>query len=97
MGEEMLPGAGRKRPLDRAALALETFGFEPQRTREGEVILRNCPFESLRADRRELICGMNLALIQGLIEGLGLENVIAALAPREGMCCVALRGEPDDE
>jgi len=97
MGEEMLPGAGRKRPLDRAAQALEAFGFEPQRTREGEVILRNCPFESLRSDRRELICGMNLALIQGLIEGLGLENVIAALAPREGMCCVALRGEPDDE
>lgn len=97
MGEGMLPGAGRKRPLDRAARALDTCGFEPHRTREGEVVLRNCPFDSLRADRRELICGMNLALIQGLIEGLGLENVIASLAPREGTCCVALRSESHEE
>ena len=97
MGEAMLPGAGGKRPLDRAARALETCGFEPHRTREGEVVLRNCPFESLRADRRELICGMNLALVQGLIDGLGLETVIARLAPREGMCCVALRSESHDE
>ena len=78
-------------PLRRATQALEACGFEPRRTKEGEVVLRNCPFESLSASKRELICGMNLALIEGLLEGLAIEGVEAKLAPREGMCCVALR------
>jgi predicted ArsR family transcriptional regulator len=55
-------------------------------------VLGNCPFDSLRAESRELICGMNLALIEGLLAGLGLARVQARLAPREGCCCVALKG-----
>jgi predicted ArsR family transcriptional regulator len=77
-------------PLHRAMHALRVCGFEPRRTTEGSVVLRNCPFDSLRSERRELVCGMNLALIEGLLEGLELD-VRAELAPREGMCCVALR------
>lgn len=96
MGEEMVPGSGRQRPLRRAERALERCGFEPHVTPEGEIVLRNCPFDSLRGDRRELVCGMNLALIQGLIEGLGLPQVSARLAPREGSCCVALRSETSE-
>jgi len=81
----------RGMPLNRAMHALQACGFEPRRTPEGEIVLRNCPFDSLRDSCREMICGMNLALIQGLLEGLDLENVDATLAPRPGMCCVALR------
>ena len=40
-----------------------------------------------------LMFGMNLALIGGLLDGLGLEGVRATLAPRPGMCCVALHAE----
>lgn len=85
--------AGRGLPLKRVARALEACGFEPQVTTgaEGEVVLRNCPFDSLRAESREMICGMNLALIEGLLDGLGVEGVRARLAPRPGICCVALR------
>jgi len=36
---------------------------------------------------------MNLALIQGLLAGLELHDVRAILAPRPGMCCVALQGK----
>jgi predicted ArsR family transcriptional regulator len=78
-------------PLRRATRALEAAGFEPRRTKEGEVVLRNCPFASLSAGNRELICGMNLALIEGLLEGLAIEGVEAKLAPRAGLCCVTLR------
>ena len=84
-------------PLNRAAHALRVCGFEPRRTPDGEVVLRNCPFDSLRANSRELICGMNLALIEGLLAGLDLQGVHARLAPRAGMCCVALGNRPDEE
>ncbi|MCC6348502.1 MAG: transcriptional regulator [Candidatus Eisenbacteria bacterium] len=77
--------------LTRASRVLRVCGFEPRTTPDGEVVLGNCPFDSLSADRRELICGMNLALIEGLLSGLGLPGVEARLAPREGCCCVALR------
>lgn len=85
------------RPLTQAVRALQALGFEPSTTPEGEVVLGNCPFDSLSADRRELICGMNLALVEGLLSGLDLRGVNARLAPREGMCCVALRSSSEGE
>jgi predicted ArsR family transcriptional regulator len=90
-------GTRRGLPLNRASRALQVCGFEPRRTPDGEVVLRNCPFDSLRANSRELICAMNLALIEGLLAGLSLQGVHARLAPRAGMCCVALRNRPDEE
>lgn len=84
----------RGRPLHRAMVALESCGFEPIQMPQGQIVLRNCPFDSLRENCREMICGMNLALIQGLLEGLQLKEVSATLAPRPGMCCVALQSRP---
>lgn len=96
---EAAGGGGRAQPLRRATRALEACGFEPHGAAgdEGEVVLRNCPFDSLRTGSRELICGMNLALIEGLLAGLGVEGVRARLSPRPGMCCVALHRAPADE
>src|SRR5579859_6715233 len=51
------------------ALALQ--GYEPGRDGDGVIRLRNCPFHQLAERHRELICGMNLALVEGLVEGLG--------------------------
>ncbi|HEY6867878.1 MAG TPA: transcriptional regulator, partial [Candidatus Eisenbacteria bacterium] len=86
-------GGGRGSPLRRASRALEACGYEPHGTTgdKGELVLRNCPFDSVRTRSRDLICGMNLALIEGLLAGLGVEGVRAMLSPRPGMCCVALR------
>jgi hypothetical protein len=45
----------------------------------------------LLADRYPpLVCGMNLALIEGLVEGAAAAGLTAALDPRPGECCVAL-------
>lgn len=89
---EKAPSGGRSGlPLKRATHALRLIGFEPRRTPRGEVVLHNCPFDSLRANRRALTCDMNLALIQGLLAGLQLKDVHARRAPRAGMCCVALQ------
>jgi len=82
--------SGKGAPLVRAMRALHACGFEPLQESDGRVVLRNCPFDALRAQNRQMICGMNVALIEGLLSGLGLGEVHAMFAPRQGMCCVAL-------
>jgi predicted ArsR family transcriptional regulator len=84
------PPSRSTRPLTRATRALEECGFEPHRAASGDVVLRNCPFAPLSAERRDLICGMNVALIEGLLSGLELDGVEARLAPEPGRCCVVL-------
>jgi len=73
--------------------ALAGQGYEPV-TAEGELRLRNCPFHALVAEHRDLVCGMNLALIEGVVEGLELPTAKPVLAPTPGMCCVCVRVEP---
>jgi predicted ArsR family transcriptional regulator len=98
LARESAAATRRGRPLARATRALETCGFEPRGTTggEGEVVLRNCPFDSLRTESRGAICEMNLALIEGLLAELGVEGVRAKLSPRPGMCCVALRNTDEE-
>ena len=89
------PGAGKDAgetpPMRVAARALGVCGFEPSLAREGQLVLRNCPFAAIREGCREVVCGMNLALIEGLLDGLGVEGVTAKLEPQPDTCCVALR------
>jgi len=70
--------------------ALRTFGYEPRPT-GGAVVLVNCPFHNLAQQHTELVCGMNLRLVDGLIEGLDAKELTAELAPQPGYCCVRLR------
>ena len=67
--------------------ALRSCGFEP--AAEGtDVILSNCPFHQAATRHTELICGLNLDFISGLLEGVGATQVHACLAPAQGRCCV---------
>jgi predicted ArsR family transcriptional regulator len=70
--------------------ALRQHGFEPWRAADGAVRLRNCPFHQLAAAHRDLVCGMNLALIDGLIEGFGASDLHPELDPQPGRCCVVI-------
>lgn len=63
-------------------------GFEPYDDGEGVVRLRNCPFHRLVRDHTELVCGMNVALLSGLVAATEAD-VEARLDPAEGRCCVA--------
>jgi predicted ArsR family transcriptional regulator len=79
----------------RLAAVLRAHGFEPRPGTGGTVVLRNCPFHRLAAEHRQIVCGMNLALIEGLVTGLGASGMRPALDPRPGQCCVVIRaGEP---
>lgn len=76
--------------IGRAGLeaALKATGYEPV-TEDGETRFRNCPFHTLKDRDRETTCGLNLALVEGMVEGSGSETD-AVLAPEEGYCCVRL-------
>lgn len=68
-------------------------GYRPEVT-STEVRLANCPFDRLAADHTDLVCSMNLALVEGILDGLDRQDVSARLAPTPGYCCVAVAPEP---
>lgn len=70
--------------------ALARLGFEPATSADGARLLDNCPFHAIAVAHPELVCGLNLAFVGGLLEGLGLGHG-AALAPRTGHCCVEIK------
>ena len=77
------------RLLNQVADVLAGYGFEPVRG-DGEVVLRNCPFDTVAAAHPEVVCGMNLAVLNGVIAGLHTESIEARLAPEPGRCCVVI-------
>lgn len=71
--------------------ALRSRGYEP--FWDGETLrLNNCPFHALADQFPALVCGMNLAGIEGLLAGLTEGQAwSAAMDPLPQGCCVALR------
>jgi predicted ArsR family transcriptional regulator len=55
-----------------------------------QVKLANCPFRALAERSSSLVCGMNLALVRGVMAGAGAAGVRAELRPAPGSCCVVL-------
>jgi predicted ArsR family transcriptional regulator len=70
---------------------LRLRGYEPFEDERGTVRLRNCPFDRVAGDCPEVVCGLNLRLVEGLIEGLGLRRARAVLEPADERCCIAIR------
>lgn len=82
---------GAERALTLAIDVLERHGYEPAREASTRVRLRNCPFHPMAAKAPELVCGLNHALLTGMLTGLEAPTVEAMLDPRAGECCVELR------
>ena len=76
--------------LEALRAVLAGRGYEPYDD-GGTLRLRNCPFDRVAARHRELVCGANLAMIEGLVGQLGDRGVRPVLDPAPGRCCVALR------
>ncbi|WP_408055032.1 helix-turn-helix transcriptional regulator [Streptomyces davaonensis] len=68
---------------------LDEHGFEP-RPEDDAIVLGNCPFHALARSHTETVCGMNLHLLTGVLEGLDEGTLQARLAPSPGRCCVRL-------
>jgi len=76
--------------------ALTAQGYQPY-SDGTDVRLRNCPFHVLASNHPPLICGMNLALLEGLLEGAAVPGLSARLDPRPGECCVVLAASKNNE
>lgn len=79
----------RSAVLTAATGVLRECGYEPHPDTAG-VTLANCPFHALAQDYTDLVCGMNLELMTGLVEGLDRTDFRARLEPAPGQCCVRL-------
>jgi predicted ArsR family transcriptional regulator len=86
-GAELREGASPV-TLDAALALLAERGYEPYV--DGAVVrMRNCPFHALAESHPALVCGMNLALLEGLVDGS--VRFTAALDARPGECCTVLQ------
>ncbi|WP_406865548.1 helix-turn-helix transcriptional regulator [Streptomyces solicamelliae] len=69
---------------------LERFGFEPRRE-DDAIVLANCPFHALAREHTQTVCGMNLHLLRGVLQGIDETGIEACLASGPGHCCVRLQ------
>ncbi|MGW6567610.1 helix-turn-helix transcriptional regulator [Streptomyces sp. NPDC054975] len=96
-GEALRGSAAPCGDLDEAMKALAERGYEPHLEGaesldpEGPapvVRMRNCPFHAVAERFPPLVCGMNLALLEGL---LGTDGPVRArMDARPGECCVVV-------
>jgi predicted ArsR family transcriptional regulator len=87
-GQELATGSPAGR--EAAVRVLEEHGFEPREDDDG-IALANCPFHALAQEHTELVCGMNLRLLEGVLAGVPGTGLAASLEPEPGRCCVRLR------
>jgi predicted ArsR family transcriptional regulator len=78
----------RPATVDQVVELLADQGYEPWIGDDGAVRLRNCPYHVLAEHHRDVVCGMNLALLDGVVAGVPERT--AVLAPEPGSCCVVL-------
>ena len=76
---------------DATVAVLDRMGFAPQRTGR-TVRLTRCPLLSAARAEPEIVCGVHLGLVQGLIEALGESSAGADLLPfvEPGACRLIL-------
>ncbi|MEO3756752.1 helix-turn-helix domain-containing protein [Mycobacterium sp. B14F4] len=87
-------GAGRSAARDAGGdvmAALRDCGYLPLADGDGCISLQNCPFRSVAKDHLDVVCGLNLELVEGVIDGGARPGVRAELRPRPGRCCVVIR------
>ncbi|WIM95376.1 transcriptional regulator [Actinoplanes oblitus] len=70
---------------------LAGHGYAPVAAGPGRIELRNCPFHRLAEQFPPVVCGMNLALVSGLLTGAGQDTAwTARMDAAPGRCCVSL-------
>jgi predicted ArsR family transcriptional regulator len=82
-------GLDRSGSLHALAEVLRSQDFEPQ-VRDEELVLFNCPFDTLAQKHTALVCGLNQAFVQGVADSLD-SDIAACLEPETGRCCVKAR------
>lgn len=84
-------GAGASPARLRAALldVLGEQGYRP-RLEPARITLGNCPFRLLAQEYTQLVCAMNLTVLEEAIAAVPEAGATATLSPEPGRCCVVL-------
>jgi predicted ArsR family transcriptional regulator len=82
--------AGDDPPAEALLAAARTVLDEQGYATRADGTFANCPFHALVAEHTDLVCGMNLAIVEGMLGGLRRLRLAAVLDPAEGRCCVRL-------
>jgi len=91
LGRELRDQASKRGPSRRDLVALlNEIGFEPATVARDAIELGNCPFHRIAQTAPDLVCGMNEAFMQGLLDGAGLGGLAATLDPAPDRCCVVI-------
>jgi predicted ArsR family transcriptional regulator len=86
------PRPSRARLTVAAMTILADSGFEP--VLDGAtIVLRNCPFDRVARDHRDLVCSMNRSIMDGLVAGLRSSRLRAQFDPQSGRCCMTFRAK----
>ncbi|MGH4031299.1 helix-turn-helix transcriptional regulator [Actinomycetota bacterium Odt1-20B] len=103
-GEELRGEAAPCGGLDEAMEVLAARGYEPHMEGADDagdaedapaVRMRNCPFHAVAERFPPLVCGMNLALLEGL---LGTDGPVRArMDARPGECCVVIEASKNND
>ena len=70
---------------------LKQHGYEPTSAADGSIVLRNCPFDALARTHRDMMCGTNRALLEGVRRGAGLTGYEVVATAEPGRCCATVR------
>ncbi len=95
-GVDLVEGRGEAEGDPESDLALVSdvlseLAYEP-RVVEGQLCLNNCPFDRLAEAHTELVCGMNLSFVEGVLAGLEIKTLRPRLEPDPERCCVKVAG-----
>jgi predicted ArsR family transcriptional regulator len=63
------------------------IGFEPVTT-QADIRARNCPFEPLSRDYPAVVCQAAIAIVDGVIKGVGADSLSVSRQPGAEWCCV---------
>ena len=82
-----LPGSGR---VMRSPATSSRHCEAADTCHGGPIELRNCPFHAVARDHTEVLCGLNLRLVEGVLAGCGETDAHADLDPHPNRCCVVI-------
>jgi len=80
----------RRRLVEAGLEVLWRQGYEPHRNGP-EIQLSNCPFDAVAKEHRELVCPVNLAMLEAFAADLNVKELAPRLEYRDDRCCVAFR------
>jgi predicted ArsR family transcriptional regulator len=68
---------------------LRENGFEPSIDSDG-ITLGNCPFHRLAREHTDVVCMLNGALLEGILEGAGDVHGVVTASPERSPCCARI-------